>query len=108
MEAQHLEVIPPIPVQEKPSGFTIASFVISLVNMGAWLIPVAGVPLGILGFNFSYLGLQSSRNRLAKTCVILSSIGLFLAFGNALWGILFDTQPAFLQTQLSLLGLGGN
>jgi hypothetical protein len=108
MNSQLIKPIPTIPAKGKPSGFTIASFVISLINMGAWLIPIAGIPLGILGFNFSYLGLQSSRNRLARTCVFLSCIGLFLAFGNALWGIIFDSQPVFLQAQTGLLGLGGN
>lgn len=65
---------------EERSGLGIAGFVIGLVLIFLFWIPVLGVLLGILGIVFSIMGIKRSKKRgLAIAGLVLSIIGLLLA-----------------------------
>lgn len=58
------------------SKVAVAGFVLGVVGVVAWLLPVAGAPIGIAGLLLSIKGLQSQQRRLAMAGVVLCSIGI--------------------------------
>jgi amino acid transporter len=65
---------------EERSGLGVAGFVLGLVGILFFWIPVIGLILGILGIIFSILGIRRSKKRgLAITGLVLSIVGLLLA-----------------------------
>jgi hypothetical protein len=60
--------------------------VVGIISMFTWLLPIVGIPVGGVGL---FLGIRS-RNRgggtLATIGLVLSAIGLLLAFINAAIG----------------------
>ncbi len=77
----------PMPQNDQGSGQALAGLVLSIISMIAWLFPLAGVPLAILGIIFSALGRRSfSRKTMATVGLVLSIIALVLALGNAALG----------------------
>ena len=82
--------IPPVPYQTPPlkddSGKAIAGFVLGLVGMLGWCIPLCGLPLTIVGLILSIKGLKSRQRGMAIAGVILCSIGIVLSLVNAGFG----------------------
>lgn len=70
----------------------LAGFVLGLVSLLAWLIPLIGVPISIVGLVLSALGRGKVRRTGARNGtqaavgIVLSAIGLVLAIGNAALG----------------------
>lgn len=60
------------------SKLAVFGFVLGVVGVVAWLLPVAGAPIGIAGLLLSIKGLQSQQRRLAMAGVVLCSIGIGL------------------------------
>lgn len=58
------------------SKLAVIGFVLGVVGVVAWLLPVAGAPIGIAGLLLSIKGLQSQQRRLAIAGVVLCSIGI--------------------------------
>jgi hypothetical protein len=92
-----------------PSGsdnqkyMAIASLVIGILNLCAWFLPICGAPMGIVGIVLGIFGMKSpSQKTLAIVGIVLSSIGLLLACGNAVAGILFNSGDIFRQIQQGL------
>lgn len=54
--------------------------------MIAWLLPIAGLPIKVVGIVMSAKSLNSVKRSLALTGVILSIIGLIFAIINASLG----------------------
>ena len=55
---------------------TKTGFVLGIIGMVAWFIPILGLPIQIIGLTFSIKGLESSKKRLAKIGLVLSIIGI--------------------------------
>lgn len=66
----------------------IASLVIGVINLCAWLFPICGIPLGIVGVILGILGLKSlPQKNLAIAGIVLSGLGILLACLNAVAGV---------------------
>lgn len=64
----------------------IASLAIGVINLCAWLLPICGIPLSIVGLVLGVLARNSSQRNLALIGIALCCLGLFLGLGNALYG----------------------
>lgn len=64
-------------------GIALASFILGLVGIVAWIIPFSGLPVTITGFIMGILGRKSSRKSFAITGIILCSIFLIATVVNA-------------------------
>lgn len=83
---------------------SMASLGIGIINLCAWLLPICGIPLGLLGIGLGYLGMRdATQKNLAIAGIVLSSLGVLLACGNAVLGAFFGPQ---LQELINQLGQG--
>jgi hypothetical protein len=80
---------PPMPQPDKVGGVAIGGFVLGVISMIAWLLPVLGLSLGIPGIILSAIGRTSTTRRtLATWGLVLSIIALVLAVGNGVLGVI--------------------
>jgi len=76
-----------VPTNNKADGQATAGFVLGLVSIIAWFIPLFGYPVTICGIVFSAKGLKSSKNKgLATAGLILSIIFLVVTVINSFLG----------------------
>jgi len=64
-------------------GPAIASLVLGINSIWAWLIPLAGFPVAILGLLMGIVGRKSTMKKLAMAGLILSIIGLVATIVNS-------------------------
>src|SRR5574344_1460364 len=68
---------PPIyPYSKDKRGFATTSFVLGLIGIIAWIIPLFGFPITIIGLIFGIKGSKSTRKGLANSGIVLSIIKL--------------------------------
>lgn len=73
--------------QQSGSWKSITSFVLGLLSLGAWFLPICGGPVTITGLVLGILGITSNTKRgLAIAGVVLCGIGLLLTVANAAIG----------------------
>ena len=60
-------------------GVALASFIIGIVNLFAWCLPVCGLGISIAGVVTGVLGLNSSKRWMAITGIALSALGFILS-----------------------------
>lgn len=75
------------PASGDQKGLAIASLVVGVINLCAWLLPICGGPIAIAGLVMGYFGLKSSQRNLAIAGMVLSGITLCLAVVNAILGV---------------------
>ncbi len=89
------------PIQNGPADasggnekiMAIASLVIGVINLCAWLLPICGIPLALVGVVLGFLGMKDESQRmLAIAGIGLSAFSLLLACGNAIYGVYMATQ----------------
>ncbi|HSR47545.1 MAG TPA: DUF4190 domain-containing protein [Anaerolineales bacterium] len=78
-----MEVQPAAPDR---SGLAIASLVVGVVSLCAWLLPICGVPFSVVAVILGALGLNSSRRGMAIAGIVLGAIGIILSLANAALG----------------------
>lgn len=76
---------------DSKSTKAMAGFVLGLISIIAWIIPLIGYPITILGIIFSALGLNSKNKGKAIAGLILSIIFLILTFINSALGAILTT-----------------
>ncbi len=65
----------------------IASMGIGVINLCAWLIPICGIPLSLVGLVLGFLGMKDpSQKTFAIIGIALCAIGLILGCGYAAYG----------------------
>ena len=69
--------------EAKHNGKAIASMVLGIVGLVAWLIPLFGAPITIIGLVLGIYGLRSSNRGMATAGVIMCIIGLVATTVNA-------------------------
>ena len=80
-------VYPTAPVQK--NGAAVAGLVLGIISMVAWLLPIAGIPLSIVGLVQSNRGMRLLPQRgMAIAGLVLCIIALALASINAIAGAL--------------------
>lgn len=63
-------------------GQALTSTKIGIVMLAAWILPLAGFPLGAFGLIMGLVGLNSSRKDLARSGIFLNGLGLVLSTMN--------------------------
>ncbi len=76
-----------VKTQKDNSGKAKAGFILGLISIAAWLIPLFGVPVTIVGLVMSILGIKSSKKKLAIAGIILTIVFLILTIVNAALGV---------------------
>lgn len=80
---------------EKVDKNASAGFILGLISIVAWLIPLFGYPVSICGIIFSSKGLKSQSNKSkAVAGLILSIIFLVFTFFNSLIGFFMGLELA--------------
>lgn len=74
--------------QKKLNGKSIASFVLGLVGLIAWLLPLVGYPVTIVGIILGCLARKTEKNGFNLAGIILSIIALVLTLGNSCLGVI--------------------
>ena len=74
------------PPQKDNSWMAITSFVLGLVGLMSWCIPLCGFPLAIGGIILGVMGLKTRHRTLAIIGIILCSLSLFGTLVNAAIG----------------------
>jgi len=89
---------PETPVSETPTnaggGKAVASLVLGIFGMIAFLLPILGVPVTVTGIILGALDLKSPKREVALAGLILSSIGCGLSLLNALVGAIMAARDA--------------
>jgi len=70
-----------------PENLSIAGLVLGVISLCAWLVPICGGILGLGGIVLGYLSLKSSRRTLSIVAMVLGGIGLVLALGYFILGV---------------------
>ena len=73
---------------EKVGGKSIASFVLGLVGIIAWILPLIGYPVTITGLILGCTARKNEKNAFSLTGIILSSITLGITLINSIMGII--------------------
>lgn len=82
------------------SGSAIAGFVLGLISLVAWLLPLIGYPVTICGIIFSGRSLDSDRKGLAIVGLVLSVICLIITIINSILGAMFYGSIGALMSEL--------
>lgn len=79
------------PVEQKEDKLAIVGFILGLVSIIAWFIPLFGYPVSICGIVFSTKGLKSKINKGKATAgLVLSIVFLVFTFLNSMVGLLIS------------------
>lgn len=73
---------------EKIGGKSIASFVLGLVGIIAWILPLIGYPVTITGLILGCMARKNEKNAFSLTGIILSSITLGITLINSIMGVI--------------------
>ena len=70
-----------------PAVLAIISVVLGVLSLLAWLFPLIGFPLSVVGLGLGIGSRKSARSKAALWGIILSAIGLVLTLANSAYGI---------------------
>lgn len=73
-------------IRDPHGGKAVAALVLGCLGLGAWCLPILGLPLTLTGLVLGVQGLRSRHHGLAVAGVVLSLVGLALSVGNAILG----------------------
>ena len=62
------------------------SLTLGIISLIAWLLPLAGYPVSVIGLIIGIIGLNSEEKNKAMTGLILSIVGLALCVANSAIG----------------------
>lgn len=74
--------------QNNIGGKSIASFVLGVLGIIAWLIPLFGYPVTIVGIILGCIARKTEKNGFSLAGIILSSITLALTLINSILGVI--------------------
>lgn len=70
------------------NGKTTTGFILGIISLIAWLIPLFGYPVTIIGIIMSAIGIKNEKKSQATIGLVLSIIGLVLTLANSIAGVL--------------------
>lgn len=73
-------------ISDKNAGKAKAGFILGLISIAAWFIPLIGYPVTVVGLVLSILGVKSSKKKLAIAGIILTVIFLIVTIINSVLG----------------------
>lgn len=74
-------------VQNDKSGFAVASMIIGILGLFAWLLPICGFPSSIVGLVFGLMSINSTKRNMAIAGIVMCAIGLIASIVNAIIGM---------------------
>ena len=74
------------------NGKATAGFTLGIIGLIAWILPLFGYPVNIIGIIMSSIGLKSEKRTKAIIGLVLSIIGLVLTLENSILGVLMSTM----------------
>lgn len=74
--------------KNKANGKSIASFVLGLVGFIAWLLPLIGYPVTIVGMVLGFQARKNEKNGFNLAGIICSIITLILTLCNSALGVI--------------------
>lgn len=85
-------------------GKATAGLILGIMSMIAWLFPLLGFPVAIIGLVMSILGRRSQHRGLAITGMVLSSIGLVLTLLLSFIAVMAEMKGDALKAPTGLEG----
>lgn len=73
-------------MQKSSGGKAIASLVLGILGLLAWLLPLIGLPITIVGLVLGMVDRKSERRGLAMAGIVLNALFLALTLANAGYG----------------------
>lgn len=73
-------------ISEQKKGLSIASFILGLLGLVAWLLPIVGFSVVIVGLVLGIIGQNKGAKRLAVAGIVLCEIALVLTTANSAIG----------------------
>jgi len=91
----------PVPPQKSDSKRTLAiiGFILGILSLFSWLLPICGFPVAITAVILSALGINSSKGGLAIAGVIMGGIAILLALLNSVLGMFLGLTGYFNNIQ---------
>ena len=68
------------------------ALILSIISLLAWLLPIAGIPISIIGL---VLGIKANYATKGQVAIALSIIGLILAIINSAIGAIQGSQSSY-------------
>jgi hypothetical protein len=65
-----------------------AALVLGIIGLVAWLIPIIGYPVTIVGLVLGIKSVKSEKRGMAIAGIVMSSIGLVLSLVNSIAGVI--------------------
>ncbi len=75
-------------MQPEKKGQSIASLVLGICSFIAWLIPLFGYPVSIVGIVMGAMAMKKGGKKMAIAGIICSSIGLLITLINSIAGVI--------------------
>lgn len=73
----------------------IASLVLGILSGGAWLIPILGVILTVIGIIIGKNSYMEEKNKIAMWGLILNIVFLLASIGYFIYGFVINLNAAF-------------
>lgn len=73
---------------KKSSGKATASLILGIISLVAWLLPLIGYPISIVGLYLGIYDRKKEKNTFSKIGIILSAIGLGITAINSIAGVI--------------------
>lgn len=83
-----------VKVETKEDKHALTGFILGLISILAWFIPLIGYPVTICGIVFSVKGLKSNKKGLATAGLILSILFLVVTIINSFLGAMIGFYEA--------------
>ena len=74
--------------QNNSNGMSIASLILGIIGLVAWILPLLGYPINIKGLILGIISNKKEKNKFSKTGIILSAIGLGITAINSIAGVI--------------------
>jgi|YelNatPaOPRAMG01_1025707.scaffolds.fasta_scaffold75292_1 hypothetical protein len=81
----------PAPIPRDHYVMAVVSLILGILSLGAWLLPICGLPMAATGLVLGIVGRESSRRGMATTGLVMSVISLILGIGSAAIGAYLGT-----------------
>jgi hypothetical protein len=92
------------PLLKDNKGIAIASLVLGISGLLAWLLPIAGFPVTVIGLITGVIGQKSSKKKMAIAGLVLSIIGLVATIVNSAIGA-YQGATAQLPGSITITGI---
>lgn len=80
------------PVQTENKTLSIISFVLGIVSILAWCLPLVGYPVTIAGIITGAIGMKKGGKVFAIIGIALSAVFLLATLGNSIAGVMMNTS----------------